>query len=274
MRIIGRIKDIHQIRDSDGTLLAQKGTTCDLIDIDGRRYVKKRWHTGDWLFSRDYAYGIEKAVYLHGNAGALPVPRMVDFSDEDCWILVEHLDGAAVPTPCCDPAKLTSVLRFLDQYRKIGLPDGLTPQRLDSEIHKDYFRETLEYVFARPQSATEIFDRYYEMLPRSELVTAPFDRILHNAIDTRDGLRFFDFEWTVAAPFEFALARAAVEFQAYDHPEIGRRIGYRAAYEFSLLHFYLHGKDAEVLGPYLESEDTGTAIRNLYELVRDAPRRE
>lgn len=134
-------------------------------------------------------------------------------------------------------------------------------------------RETLEYVFAKPQSAQEIFDQYYELLPRRELVAVPFDRILHNAIDTCDGLRFFDFEWTVAAPIEFALARTAVEFHAYEHAEIIRRVVSRTAYQFSLLHFYLHGKDGEALGAYLEKDGTNTEVRDLYELIKGAPRR-
>lgn len=103
MKTIGRIKDIHQTRDSDGAVLAQKGTTCHPIDIGGCRYVQKRWHIGDWLFHRDYAYRVEKTIYRYGNAHALPIPQMVDFSDEGRWILVEYLDGPEVPTPCGDP---------------------------------------------------------------------------------------------------------------------------------------------------------------------------
>ena len=49
-----------------------------------------------------------------------------------------------------------------------------------------------------------------------------------------------DFDWTIAGPHEFTLARLTVEFGAYGDPQILSRVEDPELYHFFLLSFYGH----------------------------------
>ena len=63
MKVVERLKDIAEMRDSGGKVVARKGSTCDLIRDGKILLVKKQWHDGDWVFDGEYEYRIEKHVY-------------------------------------------------------------------------------------------------------------------------------------------------------------------------------------------------------------------
>lgn len=65
--------------NSDGES-AQKGTTCNVVEHDGRTFVEKQWVTGDWVFSGDYEYYVEKHVYHVSPSLGLPVAGLLSFT--------------------------------------------------------------------------------------------------------------------------------------------------------------------------------------------------
>lgn len=252
MKLVRRLKDTWENRDDDGNLLSQKGTTCDLLASGASRFVRKQWHTGDWVFSGDYEYAVEKHVYLIGNDLGLPMPKLFEFDDTNRSLLLEYVDGEYIDTPCDDYGILPEVLDFYDRYANIGIPEEVEPCTMEGGQIHNYRLEQLGWMFG-PGDVYDTIDTIYEgFLQGVEHLMVPFDRILHNTMKTADGLQFYDFEWTITGPHEFTLARIAVEFRAYDHTLIRDRIGREDLYHLFLLRFYLYGREPETLGPCLE----------------------
>ncbi len=268
MKLLKQLKDTMDFHDDEGNIVARKGTTCDLMAVGPERFVKKQWHSGDWVFDAEYEYAIEKHIYTDGNEAGLPIPRMVDFNDEDRSLLLEFVEGEYVETPCDDTSLLSDVVSFHDQYKGLGFPEKVAPILMDGDLIHNYRLEQLQYIFGAGQLC-DTFDSIYEsMLQGIGHAAIPFDRILHNTLNTNNGLCFYDFEWTVAGPYEFTLARIAVEFKAVDNQHILERVEFDELYQLFLIRFYLYGREPNILEPYLSETVCDQRLCSLLELIR------
>ena len=77
----------------------------------------------------------------------------------------------------------------------------------------------------------------------------------------------FDFEWTIAGPYEFTLARVAVEFNEYGNPEIISRVTEMDLYHLFLLRFYMYGQEPEHAGRYLRANLQNSRLREMYDII-------
>ena len=267
MKIIEKLKEVKVFRDSDGNIEAQKGTTCNLIEDGGRRYVEKQWVSGDWVFSGDYEYRVEKHIYQESNALGLPVPRLLGFDDADRKLRIEFTPGSRPETPCDDMRLLPPVLEFYDQFKNLTFPRGLELHKMDGGCVHKYRLDQLQFIFPEEGTWTHLDSLYESLLRDLPYFTLPFDRILHNAL-LRDGTLFFvDFEWTIAGPHEFTLARIAVEFKRYEDAEILARLDDLDLYHLFLLRFYMYGREPESICRYMRQHLRNETLRELFGIV-------
>ena len=267
MEIVEKLKEVRVFRDSHGRVTGRKGTTCNVIRDGDRKYVEKQWVTGDWVFSADYEYGVEKHVYQESNAAGLPVPTLFDFDDDERTLRIEYVPGARPGTPCDDRCLLAPVLQFYDRFKHIAFPDALELQRMDGrQIHK-YRLDQLQYIFPKKEVWAHIDSVYESFLRDISCFTVPFDRILHNALVGPGRLAFVDFEWTIAGSHEFTLARTAVEFNLYEGEEILARVDSTDLYHLFLLRFYMYGREPESINSYLQGHLQNAELRGLLDVV-------
>lgn len=224
MPIAKELKKVLTFRDADGKITASKGTVCNLIEDGGKRYVEKQWTAGDWVFSAEYEYQVEKHAYTQCIALNLPVPALLDFDDAQRKLCIEFVPGSRLDTPATDTKHLTAIVEFFDQFRGIGSPPSLSLHGMKDAAVRRYNTDQLQYLFPQDGVWTQI-DAVYESFIRDlPQYAIPFDGILKNALLSGDRLFFIDFEWTIQGPYEFALARIAVEFNQYDSPEVMSRV--------------------------------------------------
>jgi hypothetical protein len=267
MEVIEKLQEVRDIYNSDGTVGARKGTTCNVISDGKLRYVEKQWVFGDWVFDADYEYSVEKQIYLAANAMDLSIPRLLQFDDAERKLQIEYIPGVRPNTPCKDLRLLPMVLEFIDGYTSILFPDDLELDKTDgSNIHK-YRTDQLEYLFRYENTWKEVDSIYESFLVDIPYMPLPFDRILHNSLLGENGLVFVDFEWTIAGPIEFALARISVEFNRYEDHEILRRIESWEFYLLFLLRFYLYKREPETLRPFLDSQISNGRMRTLFDMI-------
>ena len=267
MRKIRTLKDVVLFRDPDGAVTARKGTTCNLVHDGRHECVEKQWVSGDWVFPADYEYGVEKHVYQHSNAVGLPVPELLGFDDAERKLLIEYIPRSPLEAPCSDEHLLRQVLRFFDEFRRITFPELLPLRKMDGEELHEYRLNQLRFIFPNEQVWTRIDSIYESFLESIPYCTIPFDRILHNAILHDGRLFFIDFEWTIAGPYEFPLARAAVEFNQYDDPRILARTQDRELYHLFLLRFYMYGREPQKVNTYLTANLANPDLRELFGIV-------
>ena len=122
----------------------------------------------------------------------------------------------------------------------------------EERIHK-YRLDQLQFIFPEESVWKKLDSIYESFLQNIQYCAIPFDRILKNTILCGGTLFFFDFEWSIAGPYEFTLARTAVEFNEYDHPEIMSRVTSMNLYHLFLLRFYMYGQEPESLSAYLRT---------------------
>ena len=139
-------------------------------------------------------------------------------------MLLEHIEGEYIETPCADKSLLSIVVSFQDEFKEIGFPSDLSPRLMDETETHEYRLEQLKYILGTGSLCDNVDSIYESFLCDINYATIPFDRILHNTLRTETGLRFFDFKWTIFEPYEFTLARIAVEFNSYNTREIWTRI--------------------------------------------------
>jgi hypothetical protein len=267
MKVVEKLKEVTVFRDSDGNIEAQKGTTCNLIADGARRYVEKQWVSGDWVFSADYEYRVEKHIYQESNALGLPVPRLLDFDDADRKLRIEHTPGSRPQTPCPNVQLLPPVLQFYDRFKHIAPPAGLALHRMDEGCIHKYRLDQLQFIFPEEAVWTRLDALYESSLRDIPYFTLPFDRILHNALLHDGGLLFVDFEWTVAGPHEFTLARIAVEFNRYEDAQILSRVENLDLYHLFLLRFYMYGREPESIFRYMQRHVRNGTLRELFGIV-------
>jgi hypothetical protein len=253
-RTIEKLKDVSVFRRSeDGKIGGIKGTMITLLEHDSQRLVEKLWLLGDWVFTADYEYQVEKRIYQAAGALGLPVPKLLDYDDKHRMLRTEYLPGERPQTPCRDRSLLQTVLRFFDEFRNIDFPEG--PQLHSIGGPRMHQHRVDQLQFGNPDEKDWRALKLYEsFLTNATCCTAPFDRILHNAVLRDDGLFFYDFEWTFAAPHEFTLARTAVEFNCYDDPDILSRVQDLDLYHLFVLHFYQHGRETETIHRYMRQQ--------------------
>ena len=266
-RTIERLKEVTVFRDSDGRVAAQKGTTCTRFSDGQEEWVEKQWVSGDWVFPGDYEYGVEKCVYETANALGLPVPRLLGSNDEESKLLIEYVRGSRVSWPCDDSSLLTPVLVFFDAFKEIEFTHALTLFKMDEErIHK-YRLDQLQFIFPEESVWKKLDSIYESFLQNIQYCSIPFDRILKNTILCDGTLFFLDFEWTIAGPYEFTLARAAVEFNEYDNPEITSRVTSMDLYHLFLLRFYMYGQEPESVSRYLRANLQDPGLCEILEII-------
>ena len=267
MKIIEKLKEVAIFRDSDGQVTGQKGTTCNLIQDGDRQYVEKQWVSGDWVFTADYEYGVEKYIYQESNASDLPVPRLLDFDDTERKLCIEYISGTRPETPCNNRCHLSPVLQFYDEFRCIRFPDTLQLHKMDQDQVHTYRLNQLQYIFPAEEMWTHLDSVYESFLRNIRYFTLPFDRILHNSLLSDGRLFFVDFEWTIAGPYEFTLARTAVEFNLYDNVQILSRVDNLDLYHLFLLRFYMYGREPESINRYLQEHLRNEKLRGLFGIV-------
>jgi hypothetical protein len=267
VKIVERLQKVRDILNSDGTVGARKGTTCNVLSDGTRKIVEKQWVFGDWVFSAEYEYEVAKYIYHTANSMGLSAPKLLDFDDAERKLQIEYIPGSRPKTPCSDLRLLPMVLRFYDGYRGITFPKETALEKMDGDnIHK-YRTDQLQYLFRNEKTWKEADAIYESFLRHIQYVTLPFDRILHNALLSDSGLAFVDFEWTISGPHEFTLARIAVEFNRYDDHEILNRVESQELYLLFLLRFYLYGRQPETLRPFLDSRIPNGRMRTLFDLI-------
>jgi len=264
---ITHLKEIVVFRNDDGQVSAQKGTTCDLIDDGGRQWVEKQWITGDWVFDADYEYRVEKHIYQQANARGLPVPELLDFNDAERKLWLAYLTGTRLDTPCREVGHLPAVLQFYDAFKEIAFPAALPLSRMDEARIYQYRLDQFQYIFPREEVWQRVIMLYEQCLRDIPYQTIPFDRILHNTLLCDGTLRFYDFEWTIAGPHDFTLARIAVEFTCCDEPQILSRVTRLDLYHLFLLRFYGFGREPESIYPYLRNHLRDDTLGELFDLV-------
>ena len=267
MKIIEKLKEVTIFRDSDGQVTGQKGTTCNLIQDGDRQYVEKQWVSGDWVFTADYEYGVEKYLYQESNASGLPVPRLLDFDDTERKLCIEYISATRLETPCNDRRHLSPVLQFYDEFRRITFPGGLQLHKMDQDRIHRYRLDQLHYIFPDETTCAHLDSVYESFLRNIPYFTLPFDRILHNSLLCDGRLFFVDFEWTIAGPHEFTLARTAVEFNLYNNAQILSRVDNLDLHHLFLLRFYMYGREPESINKYLQEHLQNETLRELFGIV-------
>jgi hypothetical protein len=267
MEIIKTLKDVRVFRDDDGVQTAQKGTTCKLVQDGRQRYVEKSWVSGDWVFPGDYEYGVEKRVYNAANELGLPAPALIDCDDVKRTLLIEFIEGEPVQHPCSNERHLLAVLGFFDAFRQIAFSPSVQLYKMDGEAIHKYRLDRLQFRFPEDDVWQRIDSLYESFLKDIPYCSLPFDGILKNTIASGDGLVFIDFEWTIAGPHEFTLARTAVEFNEYEHSEILSRVEYMDLYHLFLLRFYMYGREPELVHAYLRANLRDTALCELLDII-------
>lgn len=267
MHIVDKLQQVRMVPNSDGTEGEKKGTNVFVIEDNGRKHVEKQWVFGDWVFTADYEYHIEKCIYTRANAIGLPVPKLLDSNDSDRVLRLEFIQGPRIETPCVDTSLMMPVLQFHDQFKNIILPDDAPPHKMDHDCVHKYRLDQLKWHY--PNDRTwKYLDRLYEsFLKDIPYYTLPFDSILRNSLQCKAGLVFVDFEWTIAGPYEFTLARIAAEFRCYDAIEIISRADNLEFYQLFLLRFYMWGRDPELLHRYLLQNIRNKKLREIFDLV-------
>ena len=251
MNIIEKLQQVRVVPNSDGTEGEKKGTTVNVIEDNGRRYVEKHWISGDWVFSADYEYRIEKHIYTKANEIDLPVPKLLDFDDSDRILRLEYIRGSRVETPCMDTSLMMPVLHFYDQFKNISFPGDGIPHKMDENCVHKYRLDQLKWHYPNEQTWRYLDSLYESFLQSIPYFTLPFDSMLRNTLRRDTGLIFVDFEWTIAGPHEFTLARIALEFNCYDAIDIISRAENLDLYHLFLLRFYMWGRDPESIYRYL-----------------------
>ena len=198
MEIIERLQEIRKVPNSDGTAGAQKGTTCSVVQDGTEIFVEKQWVFGDWVFSAEYEYAVEKRIYQESNAFGLSVPRLLDFDDAKRKLRIEYTPGFRPETPCRNMRLLPMVLQFYDRFKNIVFPGRLALHKMDEDCIHKYRLDQLQYLFPQEESWKYLDGLYESFLQHIPYFTLPFDRILHNALLRDEGLVFVDFEWTIA----------------------------------------------------------------------------
>ena len=266
-RTTEKLKEVVVFRDSDGRVTAQKGTTCTQFSDGQQEWVEKQWVSGDWVFPGDYEYCVEKCVYETANALGLPVPRLLGSNDEERKLLIEYVTGSRVSWPCDDKDLLTLVLVFFDAFKEIKFTPTLTLFKMDEEqIHK-YRLDQLQFIFPEESIWKNLDSIYESFLQNIQYCSIPFDRILKNTILCDGTLFFLDFEWTIAGPYEFTLARAAVEFNEYDNLEIMSRVTSMNLYHLFLLRFYMYGQEPESVSRYLRGNLQDPGLIEIFKII-------
>lgn len=288
---ITHLKEVVVFRDDSGQVTAQKGTTCDLIEDGDQQWVEKQWVTGDWLFEADYEYQVEKHIYRQANALGLPVPTLLDADDATRMLRMTYLAGTRLATPCEEVGHLPAVLRFYDLFKGIAFPNTLPLSPMDGERLHQHRRDQFRYGFPREDVWRRVDALYQQCLCDIPHDTIPFDRILHNTLLCEDTTRpqnvvgsidlkspwelnrsgstifFYDFEWTIAGPHEFTLARIAVEFNRCDAPQILSRVKRLDLYHLCLLHFYIMSREPESIYRYLCQHPLDKPLQELFDCV-------
>ena len=267
MKIVKKLREVRMVPNSDGTPGAQKGTTCTVIEDGGRVFVEKQWVSGDWVFSAEYEYGVEKHIYRESNGLGLAVPRLLDFDDANRTLRMEYAPGLRPEIPCNDMRLLPQVLEFSDQFKSIAFPRESPLHRMDEGCVHKYRLDQLRYLFPHERTWKHIDSLYESFLRDIPHLTLPFDSILHNALVCDGGLLFVDFEWTISGPHEFALARIAVEFNCYDEPQIVSRVNDFNLYHLFLLRFYMYGREPESIYRYMRRQLRNERLRELFGIV-------
>jgi len=267
MNIIEKFKDVTVFRDSNGNIEGQKGTTCNLMDDGTQQYVEKQWVSGDWVFSVDYEYRVEKHIYQESNVLGLFVPQLLDFDDTDRKLRIEYISGVRPDTPCGNMQLLPPILQFYDQFKNITSPHGLALHKMDGSCIHKYRLDQLQFIFPEVETWTRLNVLYESFLGDPPCFTLPFDRILHNALLCDEGLFFVDFEWTISGPYEFTLARIAVEFNCYDDKQVLSRVDDLDLYHLFLLRFYMYGRDPESIYRYMQQQLRNEKLRELFDIV-------
>lgn len=269
MKIIKKLQEPRELPGEDGAPSGfRKGTACTVIEDGGRTCVEKEWLFGDWLFSAEYGYNVEKHIYQETNYRGLSVPQLFEFDDTDRKLRVEYVEGRCLETPCSDLHRLSDALEFYDVFKTISFPatrtlcpmDGnhMHDHRVDQFKHSKRFRAVWREIDA-------IYESFLAGIPH---FTIPFDAILKNALVRDNKLVFTDFDWTVAGPYEFTLVRLAYEFTAYDNPYILSRVDHVELYHFFLLDFY--GGDPEHIDAYLRQHIGEGRLREFLDMIRKA----
>ncbi len=266
-RAIETLKEVTVFRDSDGKVTGQKGTTCTRFSDGQQEWVEKQWVSGDWVFPGDYEYGVEKRVYEIANSLDLPVPRLLGSNDEERKLLIEYLEGSSVRWPCDDSSLLVPVLVFFDAFKEIEFTPELTLYKMDGERIRKYRLDQLQFIFPEEPVWKKLDSIYESFLQNIQYCSIPFDRILKNTILFKGTLFFLDFEWTIAGPYEFTLARTAVEFNQYAHSEILSRVTSMNLYHLFLLRFYMYGQEPESVSTYLRRNLEDPRLQEIFEIV-------
>ena len=256
-------------RDPDGTVSGSKGSVCNLIEDGGEQHVEKKWVSGDWVFSADYEYRVEKFIYQQCNAMNLPVPRLLGFEDAERKLLLEYIKGTRVETPNDSEEYLRAVLRFQDRCKDIAVPASVRLWRMDEPLIHKYRLDQLKYIFPEESIWRRLDELYESFLADLEYFTIPFDQILKNAILSGETLFFVDFEWTISGPYEFTLARLAIEFNQYESPLILDRVGQTDLYHLFLLRFYMYGREPEHVYTYLSRNLANDGLQLLFRIVNE-----
>lgn len=267
VELIETLKEVKVFRDSDGNATGRKGTVCSRFSNGPRQWVEKKWVSGDWVFPGDYEYGVEKYVYENADALGLPVPRLLDSNDEERTLHIEYIPGASISWPCEDRVLLNQVLSFFDVFKEMDFAPAVILFKMDGErIHK-YRLDQLQYIYPDAsiwRKLDSIYESFLRGIPYSSI---PFDRILKNTLLWQGTLYFFDFEWTIAGPYEFILARAAVEFNQYDSPEIISRVTDMGLYHLFLLRFYMYGEEPEHVYRYLRANLQNPRLCEMFDII-------
>ena len=268
MKIIKKLQEPRVLPTGDGTFGFRKGTACNVIEDGGQTYVEKQWLYGDWLFSGEYEYNVEKHIYQEANERGLAVPRLLEFDDTDRKLRMEYVEGVRVETPCSDLRHLSAALGFYDAFKTIRFPSTRKLYTMDGNHMHDYHVDQLKHS-KRFRAIWRQVDAIYEsFLCCIPYFTIPYDAILKNALARDNELVFMDFDWTIAGPHECTLARLAVEFSAYDNREILSRVDDLELYHFSLLDFY--GRDPERIDAYLRKRLPEGRLREFLDIINNA----
>ena len=265
MKTIRKLREPRELPGEDGAPSGfRKGTACTAIEDGGRTYVEKEWLFGDWLFSAEYGYNVEKRIYQEANARGLSVPQLYEYDDTDRKLRMEYVDGRRVEAPCSDLQRLSDALEFYDVFRTISFPAARTLCPMDGDTMRDYRVDQLKHSKRFRPMWEEVDAIYATLLDDIPHFTIPFDAILTNALVRDNSLVFTDFDWTIAGPHEHTLVRLAYEFRAYDNPQILSRVDNLNLYHFFLLDFY--GRDPENIDAYLRPRPLEGRLREFLDM--------
>jgi hypothetical protein len=269
MRRIRELSGVRVFRDPDGAVTGTKGTVCTLCEDGSGPFVEKHWASGDWIFSADYGYQVEKHLYQQCRTRGLPVPELIGCDDVERKLRIEYVEGPTLEPPCDSGRHLRHVLEFFDEFREIPGPPGLDLRPMEGDRMHRCRLSQLRYVFPEEQVWRELDELYEPFLEDVLDCAVPFDGVLKNTF-LRDGeLVFFDFEWTIAGPYEFTLARAAIEFSRYDDGPIISRVSDMDLYHLFLLRFYMYGREPESVHAYMARHLRDERLRRIFDIVTE-----